>query len=122
MEYQDLDPYLAQYREALQKSYDAADAMARQQKETDYQGLMSQANKAGVLFSNMPARAKVQYDTRTYLPTLAKNYTTYATGLQTLRNNAIDYTNKIRALNEALADLGNTQSSTGVVPLSESYY
>lgn len=100
-----LDPYLQNYRDSLEQQRKANQALIDQQRDIDYANIMSQANRAGVMYSNFPARTKAQYTASTYLPSVERAYTTYATGLQKLRNNAIDYVNQIRKIDEAIADL-----------------
>ena len=100
-----LEPYLSQYRTALEEQRNAAQANVEQQKKLDYTQLMSTANKAGAMFGNLPERAKVQYVANTYLPNLANVQSTYQTGLQKLRKNTLDYANNIKSIEEAIADL-----------------
>lgn len=99
------DAFVNNLRESLKSSYDAANAAIENQRQLDYAAIMSGANKRGSLFSNFPERAKYQYQTGTYLPNLAKAYTTYSTGLQSLRANTVDLVNQIRSTQEAIADL-----------------
>lgn len=100
-----IEPYLQQYRESLQRQREQNEQLLNQNRDTDYANIMSGANRAGVMYSNFPERSKVQYQTSTYLPGLEKNYTTYQTGLNKIRNNVLEYANKIKSLQEAIADL-----------------
>lgn len=97
--------FITAYRQALEDQYTASQESIENQKNLDYATIMSQANKAGALYSNIPARTKTQYETSTYLPAQQQAYTTYQTGLDKLRNNIISYQNKIKSLDEAIADL-----------------
>lgn len=101
----DLNSFVNNLRESLKGSYDAAQANIENQRKLDNAAIMSQANKAGTLFSNFPQRAKIQYQTGTYLPNLIKAQNTYQTGLNSLRNNTIDLVNQIKSVQEAIADL-----------------
>jgi hypothetical protein len=73
---------------------------------------MSGANKAGMMYSNFPTRSKIQYDMGTYTPAQNKIFTTYQTGLDSLRNNIVKYQNSIKDIQDAIAHL-NTLSTTG---------
>lgn len=97
--------FITAYRKGLDDQYSAAQAQIEQQKKNDYASIMSQANRAGSLYSNFPERTKVQYDTATYLPALTKARTSYQTGLDKLRSNIVSYQNQIKSLEEAIADL-----------------
>lgn len=105
MDTSNIEPYLQQYRESLQRQREQNEQLLNQNRDTDYANIMSGANRAGVMYSNFPERSKVQYQTSTYLPGLEKNYTTYQTGLNKIRNNVLEYANKIKSLQEAIADL-----------------
>lgn len=100
-----IEPYLQQYRESLQRQREQNEQLLNQNRDNDYANIMSGANRAGVMYSNFPERSKVQYQTGTYLPGLEKAYTTYQTGLDKIRNNVLQYANKIKSLQEAIADL-----------------
>ena len=97
--------FVNNYRQSLQSQYDTVQKELSQQRANDYTTIMSQANKAGSLYSNIPARSKIQYDTQTYYPSLQKIYTSYQTGIDKLRSNVADYQNQIKALDEAMADI-----------------
>lgn len=81
-------------RTALQEAYDADVAALENQRTLDHSAIMNQANKAGVMFSNIPERMKVQYDTNTYMPNLTKARQSYQTGLDALRQNGINAANQ----------------------------
>lgn len=105
MDTSNIEPYLQQYRESLQRQREQNEQLLNQNRDTDYANIMSGANRAGVMYSNFPERSKVQYQTSTYLPGLEKTHTTYQTGLNKIRNNVLEYANKIKSLQEAIADL-----------------
>lgn len=87
--------FIKNYRQSLQESYDAGVKALENQRQLDHSAIMNQANKAGVLFSNIPQRARTQYDTQTYMPNLASLRNTYQTGLDTLRSNGINAANQV---------------------------
>ena len=105
MDTSEFDTVLKSYRDALEAQKQASEAALENQRNNDFATIMARANKAGMMYSNFPERSKIQYQTSTYLPSLQKVYTTYQTGQQKLRENAIKYANQIKSLDEAIADL-----------------
>lgn len=103
----DINQFIRNYRESLQAQRDSAFKQLEQQRRNDYATIMSGANKAGMLYSNFPERSKIQYQTQTYVPSYTKIQSSYQSGLDTLRNNAVNLWNQIKAYNEATADLSN---------------
>lgn len=101
----ELKSFVTAYRDTLQPQYDTAVNELNQQRKNDYQTLMSQANAAGMLHSNFPAREKIKYDTQTYQPNLIKLRQSYQTGVDTLRENVVKTANQIKSLQEKIADL-----------------
>lgn len=101
-------PYLTAYRQALKRQYDAQKQKIDQQKNLDYANIMSTANRAGVMYSNFPARSKAQYETSTYLPNYQAVQSSYQTGLDKIRSNVLSYANQIKNLEEAIRDLNST--------------
>lgn len=97
--------FIKNYRQALQTQREAALTQLDQERANQQEAIMSGANTRGMLYSNFPARTKIQYDTQTYYPQMAKINTAYQTGLDTLRNNAVNYLNTIRQYQEKIADL-----------------
>lgn len=100
-----LEPFLQNYRDSLESQRKANQALIDQQRDTDYAQIMSQANRAGVMYSNFPARTKTQYMASTYMPSLERNFQTYETGTQKIRNAALSYANQLRQIEEAIQDL-----------------
>lgn len=95
------------YRDSLERQYQSAmQALDRQRKNTQA-SIMSGANKAGMMYSNMTGRSKLQYDTNTYTPALTKLNTTYQTGLDALRNNILKYQNSISDIQDAINHLNS---------------
>lgn len=88
--------FIKNYRESLKAAYDAGVEQLNNQRNLDRSAIVNQANKAGVLFSNIPQRMQTQYDTQTYMPALANLQSSYQTGLDALRSNAINAINQSR--------------------------
>ena len=100
------------YRESLSRQKESSLQNLNQQRNNAYSQIMSGANKAGMMYSNFPTRNKIQYDMGTYTPAQNKIFTTYQTGLDSLRNNIAKYQNSIKDIQDAIAHL-NTLSTTG---------
>ena len=99
--------FIDKYRDALGVQRDISLQSAENARRNAYQSIMSNANTAGMMYSNFPERSKIQYDTNVYLPSREKAQTSYQTGLDDLRNKVTDsinsiahYNDEIRALNE----------------------
>lgn len=97
------------YRESLSRQYETAKQNLEQQRKNAFQGLMSGANKAGMLYSNFPQRSKIQYDTNTYQPAQIKLQNSYQTGLNQLQNNILKYQNSIADIQDAIAHLNSME-------------
>lgn len=95
------------YRDSLDRQYQTAVQSLDQQRKNAQTSIMSGANKAGMMYSNFPARAKIQYDQETYQPALVKMNTSYRTGLDTLRNNILKYQNSIAEIQDSIAHLNS---------------
>lgn len=103
-----IDPFINAYRDSLDRQRDLAKQNLENQRRNQFQSIMAGANKVGMMYSNFPERAKIQFDTGTYEPAVAKVQTTYQTGLDKLRNNTVDLANQLKTINEAIADLNKT--------------
>lgn len=99
-----INDFFKNYRDALQAQRDANRKLLEQQRRNYFRGLMSSANKAGALYSNFPGREKLRYDTESYMPALVKAQTSYQTGLDSLRNNAVNLWNQVKSYEEAIED------------------
>ena len=104
-----LSEFYKNYRESLSSQYENAKNLLAQQRKNYQQSIMAGANKSGMLYSNFPERAKIQYDADTYEPNYRKLQTTYQTGLDTLRSNIAKYQN---AIAELQANTENLNSMT----------
>ena len=103
-----VDPFVSQYRDALERQRDLSFQNLDNTRRNDYSTIMGNANKLGMMYSNFPTRSKIQYDTSTYMPNQQKIQTTYQTGLDKLRGNVVDLSNQLKSINEAIADLNKT--------------
>ena len=104
--------FLKAYRDSLRNQYDANVSSYMQQKRNADAQIMSAANKAGMMYSNFPQRSKIQTEAD-YLTGLSKLHGTYQTGLDKLRNNAVDAYNQIKAYEEAISDLRGAVGGSG---------
>lgn len=95
------------YRDSLDRQYQSAMQTLDQQRKNAQTTITSGANKAGMLYSNFPARAKIIYDQQTYQPAVVKANTSYTTGLDTLRNNMLNYQNSIAEIQDAINHLNS---------------
>lgn len=100
-----LNDFLKNYRDALGRNYAANNMLLNRKRDNDFASIMSAANARGMMYSNFPERAKIQYESDTYLPAYSQNFQTYQTGLDKLRSNAVNYYNQIKNLEDAIADL-----------------
>lgn len=87
--------FVQNLRTALDESYQAGLANLENQRSQGHRQIMQSANKAGVLFSNIPQAMKIQYDTDTYMPAQVKLRNSYQTGLQALRENSLNAINQV---------------------------
>lgn len=95
------------YRDSLDRQYQSTMQSLDQQRKNAQTSIMSSANKVGMMYSNFPARSKMQYDQQTYQPTMVKLHNTYSTGLDNLRNNIIKYQNSIAEIQDSIAHLNS---------------
>lgn len=95
------------YRDSLDRQYQSALQSLEQQRKNAQTSIMSGANKVGMLYSNFPARSKIQYDQNTYQPSQIKLNTSYLTGLDTLRQNILKYQNSIAEIQDSIAHLNS---------------
>ena len=112
----EIKSFIDSYRESLDQQRDLGMQNLENNRRNQFQTIMAGANKAGMLYSNFPERARIQYDTGTYLPSVAKLQTTYQTGLDKLRSNSVNLVNQLANINDAIKDLNesNQKSTTGV--------
>lgn len=101
----DINKFIESYRKALGAQYSADNAVLAQQRINDQQAIMAGANKAGMLYSNFPQRDKIKYDTQTFYPGRIKAFQSYQSGIDKIRQNAVDLYNQNKTIEEAIADL-----------------
>ena len=95
------------YRDSLDRQYQSATQSLDQQRKNAQASIMSGANKVGMLYSNFPARSKIQYDQGTYQPAQIKLQNAYQTGLDALRSNILKYQNSIAEIQDSIAHLNS---------------
>lgn len=115
---EDVNEFIKNYRDTLDEQKEAYTKSATQARENAYSSIMGAANTKGMLYSNLPARTKIRYDTDTYYPQLEKINSTYQTGLDKLRANAVNTYNQIREYEKEIANLnsmytGSNYGTTG---------
>lgn len=103
----EIKTFYQNYRDSLDRQYQASLQNLEQQRKNAQTSIMSGANKAGMLYSNFPARAKIQYDQETYQPAQVKLQNSYQTGLDALRNNILKYQNSIAEIQDSIAHLNS---------------
>ncbi len=109
----DVNKFIKAYRDSLKNDYTAAINQIEQQKRNDEASIMSNANRAGMMYSNFPERDKMKYEADTYLPNRKAAFTTYQTGIDKLRANAVNAYNNIKSLQDAIKDLNSSGGSGG---------
>lgn len=107
MELEDTKNFFENLRDSYKVNYDTQRNLLDENRRQQQAGIMSQANQAGMLYSNFPQRTQIQYDTQTYQPALIDLNNTYLTGLNDLRNKGTQLANSIRTTQEAIADLND---------------
>ena len=109
--FSNVDPFISQYRDALERQRDLSMQSLDNTRRNDFRNIMAAANTAGMMYSNFPQRSKIQYDTSTYMPSQARIQSTYQTGLDKLRSNTVNLSNQLKSINEAIAELNKTNVS-----------
>lgn len=102
-----VNDFVKAYRDALRSDYTATINQIEQQRRNDEASIMSNANRSGMMYSNFPERDKMKYEAETYLPNRQKAFTTYQTGLDKLRANAVNAYNNIKSIEDAIANLNS---------------
>lgn len=110
----EVNSFIANYRNELDRQRDLGVQNLENNRRNQFQNLMGAANTAGMMYSNFPERAKMQYDTNTYLPSQIKLQQSYQTGLDKLRSNTTNYINQLASINEAISDLNETNNGNGL--------
>lgn len=102
-----ISDYLKAYRDSLKAQRDASMKQLQQQRKNYFASIMGANNRRGMMYSNFPQRDKIRYDTDIYMPAQVKVQSSYQTGLDSLRNNAVSLWNKIKSFDESISDLNN---------------
>lgn len=100
-----IDEFIKTYRDSLKNQYDTTLSSLQNNRRLEEANIMASANQKGMMYSNFPQRAKMQYLTSTYLPGIVEARTSYQTGIDKLRANAVSVANNIKSIEEAIADL-----------------
>lgn len=103
----EIKSFYQNYKDSLDRQYQAGLQQLDQQRKNAQTSIMSGANKAGMMYSNFPTRAKIQYEQNTYQPALTKLQSTYSTGLDNLRSNILKYQNSIAEIQDSIAHLNS---------------
>lgn len=103
----DLGTFVQNYRTALEDQYTADKEALEAQRKIGQTGIMSGANRAGLLHSSFPTINKLKYDVNTYEPALVKLQQGYRTGLNDLYSNVGKYYNQIKDYQERIAHLNS---------------
>ena len=117
----DVNQFIREYRDSMKNNYADNVAQIQQQKHNDYASIMSQANKAGMMYSNFPERSKMQYESSTYLPNLNSAYKTYQTGLDKLRSSALGTYNSIKETQDEINHLNSLHKDDGSSSKKKTY-
>ena len=102
-----ISDFIKAYRDSLKSQRDSINKQLQQQRKNYFASVMGGANRRGMMFSNFPQRDKIRYDTETYMPSMVKVQNNYTSGLDSLRNNAVNLWNKIKSYDESINDLNN---------------
>ena len=107
----EINDFYKAYRDFLDQQRDKGLINLDNNRRNAFQGIMSNANAMGMMYSKFPERQKIQYDTGTYEPAVIKLQNTYQTGLDKLRSNVTGYINTLAEVNEAIERL-NEENQT----------
>lgn len=114
-----MQSFIDEYRDALGVQRDLSLQNLENARRNAYTNTMASANTAGMMYSNFPERAKIQYDTNVYQPGKIKIQNTYQTGLDKLRNNIVDTLNSIADLKDATAALNKSTNNNNTTSAKE---
>lgn len=117
-----IQPFFEQYRDAQKVQYDTNKNLLDEQRRQQQASIMSQANTAGMLYSNFPQRTQIQYDTNTYMPALTNLRSSYQSGLDSIRNQGVNLANQIRYYQDAIADLDYATAQKNAYNANPSLY
>ena len=101
----DINTFIKNYRDALAAQKEADIKALDTTRENAQTSIMSNANRAGLMYSNFPEMNKIKYDTQTYYPALIKAQQSYQTSLDKVRSNAINLFNQNKNIIDAINEL-----------------
>lgn len=104
---EEVNSFISSYRD-LDRQQANATANLYNSRRNAFTNIMGGANKVGMMYSNFPEIEKYRYNTGTYYPSAIKIQQTYQTGLDKLRSNSANFVNTLSSINEAIADLNET--------------
>lgn len=104
---QDLNDFLRNYRDALKAQNEADIKALNTARENAQTSIMSNRNRAGLMYSNFPEMDKIKYDTQTFYPALIKAQQGYQTSLDRVRQNALNLYNQNKSIQEAIKELNS---------------
>lgn len=122
MDLETIKPFFEQYRDAQKVQYDTQKNLLDEQRRQQQASIMSQANTAGMLYSNFPQRTQIQYDTNTYMPALTNLRSSYQSGLDSIRQQGVDLANQIRWYQDAIGDLNYATAQKNQANASGVYF
>lgn len=96
----EINDFVKTYRETLDMEKDKALQNLENTRKLQHQSIMSNANKAGMMYSTFPERAKIQYNTGTYEPAVSKINQSYQTGVDKIRDSSASLYNSLAGLRE----------------------
>ena len=102
-----LADFIKNYKYSLKAQRDSNIKQLDQARRNYHTSIMGGANRRGMMYSNWTNRDKISYDASAYMPNYAKINTAYTTGLDNLRNNAVNLWNKIQSYRENIVDYDN---------------
>lgn len=102
-----ISDFIKTYRDSLKSQRDAVNKQLQQQRKNYFASVMGGANRRGMMYSNFPQRDKIRYDTETYMPSMVRVQNNYTSGLDALRNNAVNLWNRMQSYREQTEDLNN---------------
>lgn len=100
-----INDWLTNYRNALKAQHEADIKSLNTARANAQTSIMSNRNRAGLMYSNLPEMDKIKYDTQTYYPALIKAQQSYQTSLDKVRQNAINLWNQNKSIQEAINEL-----------------
>lgn len=102
-----INDFIKNYRDARKAQNEADIKTLNTARDNAQTSIMSNANRAGLMYSNFPQMNKIKYDTQTYYPALIKAQQSYQTSLDKVRQKAINLFNTNKSIQEAINELNS---------------